>query len=132
MDLELQHIGIMVKDIEKARQNYINLGYKIKSQVVHDPVQTAYAQFLELTKGQPLVELVSPDGPESKLFNALKKGGGLNHLCYKTANIEASCDELRSSRMFLLQAPVKAVAFKGRQIAWLMGKDGIPIELVEA
>ena len=34
--------------------------------------------------------------------------------------------------MFILQSPVDAVAFEGKRIAWLMGKDGIPVELVEA
>jgi methylmalonyl-CoA/ethylmalonyl-CoA epimerase len=33
--------------------------------------------------------------------------------------------------MFILQQPVDAVAFPNRKIAWLMGRDGIPIELVE-
>jgi methylmalonyl-CoA/ethylmalonyl-CoA epimerase len=33
--------------------------------------------------------------------------------------------------MLILHKPVPAVAFEGRRIAWLMGMDGIPIELVE-
>jgi hypothetical protein len=33
--------------------------------------------------------------------------------------------------MVLLQTPVEAVPFRPRRIAWLMGTDGIAIELVE-
>jgi methylmalonyl-CoA/ethylmalonyl-CoA epimerase len=66
------------------------------------------------------------------LSNALRKGGGLNHLCYATNDIETACRLLRAEQMILLQAPVAAVAFPGRRIAWLMGGDRTPIELVEA
>jgi methylmalonyl-CoA/ethylmalonyl-CoA epimerase len=53
-------------------------------------------------------------------------------LCYATGDIEADCAALREDGMFLLQAPVVAAAFRPRRIAWLMGRDGIPVELVEA
>ena len=40
--------------------------------------------------------------------------------------------EMELKKLFLLQAPLSATAFQGRRIAWLMGRDGIPVELVEA
>ncbi len=132
MDLCLHHIGILVKDIPEATKLYkIRFGYEIKSDVIHDPVQTAYVQFLKLRSGSDYVEFISPDGPKSKLTNALKKGGGLNHLCYVTDDIDSVCEKLRSTGMYLLQSPVEAVAFKGRRIAWLMGRNMMPTELVE-
>jgi methylmalonyl-CoA/ethylmalonyl-CoA epimerase len=128
----LHHVGIAVKDISTAADEYSKRpGYRIASTVIHDPVQTAFVQFIE-TKGDTIfLEIVSPDGPDSKLTNAVKNGGGLNHLCYTVNDIEKECAELRMSGMFILQPPVEASAFPGRRIAWLMGHDGIPIELVE-
>jgi methylmalonyl-CoA/ethylmalonyl-CoA epimerase len=38
---------------------------------------------------------------------------------------------LRDEGLFLLQKPIEAVPFNPRRIAWVMGSDGIPIELVE-
>jgi methylmalonyl-CoA/ethylmalonyl-CoA epimerase len=132
MALALHHIGILVPDIAQAAGQYAaRFGYRVYGEIVHDPVQTAYVQFLSLSGSIPFVELVTPDGPESKLSNALKKGGGLNHLCYISPAIGEECDRLRESGMLLLQSPVAAEAFPGRRIAWLMGRDGIPIELVE-
>lgn len=132
MALTLHHVGILVPDIAQAAAQYVaKFGYRICSEIIHDPVQTAYVQFLSLTDSTPYVELVTPDGPKSKLSNALKKGGGLNHLCYLTSTIDDDCRCLRESGMLLLQSPVDAKAFPGRHIAWLMGRDGIPIELVE-
>jgi methylmalonyl-CoA/ethylmalonyl-CoA epimerase len=132
MDLSLHHVGMLVADVAQGAELYLRrFGYAVASEVIHDPVQTAYVQFLRL-RGDPVyLELVAPDGPESKLANALKKGGGINHLCYATTDIEAAWRHLREQKMVLLQAPVPAVAFKGRRIAWLMGRDQTPVELVE-
>jgi methylmalonyl-CoA/ethylmalonyl-CoA epimerase len=130
--LNLHHVGIVVQDIAQEAANYRDrLGYDVKSDIMHDPHQTAFVQFFQLAGDAAYVELVSPDGPQSKLSNALKKGGGLNHLCYSTDDIETACAALRAKGMYILQAPVAAVAFEGRRIAWLMGRDMLPIELLE-
>ena len=131
MGLSLHHIGILVKDINKSASEYSKMGYEIVSKVIHDPTQTAFVQLLKLGEDSVYIELISPDGPSSKLSNQLKKGGGLNHLCYQTPSIEETFDKMRDKGLFGLHAPVEAVAFSGRRIAWLMGRDGIPVELVE-
>ena len=77
------------------------------------------------------LELVSSDGPDSKLMTALNKGEGLNHLCYSTTAINADCTRLGSEGLHLVSAPVQASAFGGRQIAWLMGAEGVLIELLQ-
>ncbi|HLV81960.1 MAG TPA: VOC family protein [Chthonomonadaceae bacterium] len=131
-ELRLHHIGILVPDIPRAVADYCRrFGYQVRTEIVHDPVQTAYVQFLQLPGETSYIEFVAPDRAESKLSNALRKGGGLNHLCYATSDIETACQRLRADGLILLQAPVAAVAFSGRRIAWLMGRDALPIELVE-
>jgi methylmalonyl-CoA/ethylmalonyl-CoA epimerase len=132
MNLQLHHIGVVVADIATAAAHYVTrLGYSIASEIIHDPTQTAHVQFLRLAGDSSFLELVSPDGPTSKLAQAVAKGGGLNHLCYATAEIDITCAEMKRNGFVLLQAPVAATAFPGRRIAWLIGKDRIPIELVE-
>jgi len=130
--LRLHHIGIVVPDVAVASAEYTErLGYESASQIIHDPVQTAYVQFLQLPGDGALLELVAPDGPASKLSNALNKGGGLNHLCYETDDIDGSCVELRRHGLVLIHPPVPATAFQGRRIAWLMGRERVLTELVE-
>jgi methylmalonyl-CoA/ethylmalonyl-CoA epimerase len=132
MTLRVHHLGIAVKDIAATAAHYVQcFGYEVKSEIIRDPAQTAYVQFLQLPGDPIYVELVSPDRPDSRLSNALNKGGGLNHVCYATEDIEAEFHRLRSLGLFLLQQPVAAAAFRGRHIAWLMGRDQVPIELVE-
>jgi methylmalonyl-CoA/ethylmalonyl-CoA epimerase len=132
MSRALHHIGILVPDIAKAAQDFSRRHqYRIASAVYHDAVQTAHVQFLDGDPSGICLELVTPDSPNSKLTNALKRGGGLNHLCYFSDNIEEDCAQLRAVGCLILHQPTTATAFFPRRIAWLMGKDGIPIELLE-
>jgi catechol 2,3-dioxygenase-like lactoylglutathione lyase family enzyme len=125
-------VGIVVEDIERSARVYMErFGYEARSGIVHDPLQTAYVQFLSFPGDRIFLEFVSPDGPESSLALALKKGGGLNHICYSTVDIEETCRQLRSAGLFLIQSPTEAVAFNRRKIAWLADKSGTLFEVVE-
>jgi methylmalonyl-CoA/ethylmalonyl-CoA epimerase len=130
--LRLHHVGIVVHNINTAADDYVRrLGYELRSETLHDPTQTAYVQFLGLPGDPSLLELVSPDGPQSRLATALSKGGGLHHLGYATPRIESTCRDWRAAGFFLIHDPVPAVAFCGRRIAWLMSPDHVLVELVE-
>jgi methylmalonyl-CoA/ethylmalonyl-CoA epimerase len=128
----LHHVGYAVKAIESVSGVYVaRFGYTVCTPVIHDPLQTALVQFLSLPGDHVYLEFVSPDGPESRLTNAIRKGGGLNHLCYLADNLEKTADKLAQSGMMLISPPQPAVAFSGRRICWLVGEDLLPIELVE-
>jgi methylmalonyl-CoA/ethylmalonyl-CoA epimerase len=132
INLRLHHVGIVVGNIPDSAANFGHrLGYETKSDVFHDPTQQASVQFVGLPGDNVYLEFVAPVGPESRLSGALSKGGGLHHLCYSVDDIDAACAELRSKGMTLVRPPVGAVAFQGRRIAWLMGRDRILVELVE-
>jgi methylmalonyl-CoA/ethylmalonyl-CoA epimerase len=131
--LALHHVGIAVADVATATTLYIQrLGYIVASPIIHDPAQTAFVQFLKLPGEASFLELVAPDSYASKLSAVVSKGGGLNHLCYSTKDIEAAVEHLRSTGMVTICEPVEAVAFPGRKIAWMLGTDRVPVELVEA
>lgn len=131
--LALHHTGLLVKDVAPAAQHYRDvLGYRIESEPVDDPAQTARVQFLRLPGAAHWLELVAPLGPESKLANALAKGGGLHHLCYEVADIGAATALFRAAGCLVVGEPVAAAAFPGRRIAWLMDRQRLLIELLEA
>jgi methylmalonyl-CoA/ethylmalonyl-CoA epimerase len=128
----LHHVGYAVASIQPMTELYAGrFGYEICTEVIHDRTQTAFVQFLKLPGDQIYFELVAPDGPNSKLTQAVRKGGGLNHLCYRVTDIDMATEELSSTGMMILTPPVPALAFKGRRISWLCGEDPLPIELVE-
>ncbi len=130
--LTLHHIGHAVARIEPAAETYLSrFGYIASTEIIHDPQQTALVQFLQLPGDQAYLELVAPDGPASKLANAVRRGGGLNHLCYSCAELDQTIAYLEQTGMKLIADPTPAAAFAGRRICWLLGADPVPIELVE-
>ncbi len=128
----LHHVGHLVRDVAESAKRFVTrFDYRIESEVIEDPVQTAFVQFLRLPDGRSWLELVMPNGPESKLSRALARGGGLHHVCYEVDALSAACEGLRTDGMLLLAAPEPAVAFGGRPIAWLMDRAGTLVELLE-
>ncbi|NYF50554.1 VOC family protein [Tunturiibacter gelidoferens] len=129
--LHLHHVGYVVKTIDSIAKTYVDrYGYELSTPVIHDPLQTAFVQFLKLAGDQTFLEFVSPDSPESKLVSASKRGG-LNHLCFTADNLEQTIVQLEESGMRLISEPKPGRAFGGRRICWLVGEDPLPIELVE-
>ena len=130
--MRLHHIGHAVRRIEPAAQSFcLRFGYHLASHLVHDPLQTAHIQFLQLAGEQTYLELVAPDRPDSKLASAVQRGGGLHHLCYTVAALEEAIGHLESHGMKLISDPKPGAALAGRRICWLLGQDPLPIELVE-
>jgi methylmalonyl-CoA/ethylmalonyl-CoA epimerase len=131
MQLDLHHIGVAVEDIAEKREAYRVLGYIERTDIIHDPVQTAYVQFFQVPGADHYLELVAPDGPRSKLEKATKRKQPLHHLCYAVSDIFAACHLLQESGWWLVSEPTPAVAFDQRNIAWLASPDLLIIELVE-
>ena len=131
---QLHHIGLLVRSIEAATDLQVSrFGYRIESEIILDPIQTARVRFLRLANATQWLELVSPEDEHSKLSNTLTKHGeGIHHLCYEVPGIEEACEHLRQSRQMLLSVPTPAVAFGGRRIAWFMDRSGFLTELLEA
>lgn len=132
IDLSLHHVGIVVPEIAEKRRFYVDtLGYRERTPVIHDPLQTAYVQFFSIPGSDHYLELVAPDGEGSKLLGASRKGIPLHHLCYACDEIGAAFESLWNAGCLQLSPPTPAVAFEGRPVAWLMSPDRLLIELVE-
>jgi methylmalonyl-CoA/ethylmalonyl-CoA epimerase len=128
----IHHVGYLVKSINQTATDLIErFNYQVESAIIEDPLQTAFVQFLRLPGASFWIELVAPNGEHSKLSNALRKGGGINHLCYEVPSITDACVHLRGQGMLLIGEPAPARAFDGRQIAWLMDSQSMLVELVE-
>jgi len=64
-------------------------------------------------------------------MGALRKGGGLNHICYEVRDIKHTIQLLRDKGSRLISGPTPAVAFCNKNIAFLYTKQHEIIELVE-
>jgi methylmalonyl-CoA/ethylmalonyl-CoA epimerase len=127
----LHHVGYVTREIAKSRRLYEDLGFAAATPIYHDPIQKVRVVFMA-TGSDVLVELVEPAEPDSPVSNFLTKHGpGLHHLCYEVADIERACEQLREQGGIITCAPVPAVAFAGRRIAFIYRREGL-IELLEA
>jgi methylmalonyl-CoA/ethylmalonyl-CoA epimerase len=129
--LHLHHVGYATKRIDFLAEVYVSrYGYILATPVIHDPLQGAFVQFLNLAGDRTYLEFVAPDGPESKLSHASKRGG-LNHLCYTTGPLDDAIAQLEASGAQLISELTPGVAFGGRRVCWMVGEDPLPIELIE-
>jgi len=108
------------------------LGMRASSAVYHDPIQKVRVQFWSDANGQTL-ELVEPAGADSPVQEALRKGGGLNHLCFEVDDLEATLDRFRRAGLEIAGAAGRPGA-EGSRIAFIHPRStgGVLIELREA
>jgi methylmalonyl-CoA/ethylmalonyl-CoA epimerase len=129
--MKLHHVGIVTENLESAGAAYArSLGLMPDSEIFHDPIQKVRVQFWR-DEETSLVELIEPTAPDSPVWPALKRGGGLNHLCYEVDDIVRQVEDAVAGGAILAAAPAPAVAFSGRLIAFVyFFKIGL-IEFVE-
>jgi methylmalonyl-CoA/ethylmalonyl-CoA epimerase len=129
-EFQFHHIGIVVKDIEEAVNNYslifgrenISEIYTLKSQKVKECF---------VKNGENCyIGLVSPDGNDSIVNNLLKKGISYYHLAYKVKNIYNSIKYLESLHYKALQV-FNSEAFDEKPCVFLFSPEAHLIELIE-
>ena len=129
----LHHIGFVVQSIARTAEGFANaIGAHWDAQVIHDPLQQVRVTFMSRGDSAPLIELIEPAEPKSPVSNFVSAGGGLHHLCYEVTSLD---DELRFARSvgsLVVKRPLPAVAFGGRRIAWVVTKQNLLLEYLEA
>ncbi len=129
---ELHHIGFVVADIEQAITGFKRSTLaEWNGRIWDDPQQQARVAFLDV-RGSPVqLELVAPLGEDSPVAQFLERGGGLHHLCYEVAGLEARVAEMRALGNLIVGPPTPAIAFENRRVAWLITREKLLIELLE-
>jgi len=129
--MKLHHVGIVVKEIARSGQDYARLvGSIADSAVFLDPIQKVRVQFWRDTQGT-LIELIEPASEDSPVWREAQKGGGLNHLCYETPDIEKDLEVALERGAMIARPMAQAVAFGGRRIVFLYFLELGLIEFVE-
>ena len=105
-------------------------GYRKNSAIVLNSRQKVRVVFLS-KPGSMTVKLIEPSGPDSPASGMAKKGGGLHHLCFRCDNLGAQVNLLKANGAVLMVAPQFGEAFKNHNIAFLMTKNNLNIELID-
>jgi methylmalonyl-CoA/ethylmalonyl-CoA epimerase len=127
------HIGFVVASIENSVQGCLeSLQADWDEKIFHDPNQIVNVTFLRGKQAaDPVVELVEPAGEKSPVIPFLKRGGGLHHLCYEVDDLEHQLQLSRAQGGIMVRAPLPAVAFDGRRIAWVYTRQKLLLEYLE-
>ncbi|QGA53564.1 methylmalonyl-CoA epimerase [Sulfolobus sp. E5-1-F] len=133
----LDHIGIVVEDIDEAIKFYQNIfGMKLIHYEVITERGIKVAFLVGEEKNETSIELLEPinhNDMNNTVAKFLKnKGQGLHHLAVKVSDINKALEELTAKGLQLVDtAPRKGA--RGHLVAFVHPKSvmGVPIELVQ-
>jgi lactoylglutathione lyase/methylmalonyl-CoA/ethylmalonyl-CoA epimerase len=128
--VRIDHIGIVVRDIEQALEVYqAALGLPLKD-VMEIRDQNVRVAFLPL--GDSNVELVQPTSNASGVAKFLdKRGEGIHHICIQVPDIESALARLQAHAVQLIDEVPRQGAHGRVAFVHPKGAHGVLIELVE-
>lgn len=128
--MKIDHIGIVVRDIQEALQVYESaLGLPL-DEVVEVPDQHVRVAFLPV--GDTNVELVQPTSGDTGTARFLeKRGEGVHHICLEVDDIVTALDRLKDQGVPLIDEVPRRGAHGLVAFIHPKGAHGVLIELVE-
>ena len=130
----LNHVAIVVPDLTVARTLYRDMMGATVSAEEDLPEHGVTTVFVELPNTK--IELLHPLGEKSPIQGFLDKNpsGGVHHLCYEVAEIDAARDQLVASGARILGDGEPRIGAHGKPVLFLHPKDfcGTLIELEQA
>jgi len=130
---KLNHIAIAVPDLVAAIKHYRDVLGADVSQPADLPEHGVTTVFVRLPN--TVIELLHPFGDNSPIENFLERNpaGGMHHVCYEVADIQAAADTLAGAGMRLLDGGAPKIGAHGKPVLFLHPKDnfGTLVELEE-
>lgn len=123
------HVGYATANLERDRSFFENLGYLQEGEGFSDPIQGVRGCFM--TGPGPRVELLQNLEGSDTLTPWLAAGIKMYHFAYIVDDLETSLSWAKQRRGRVTVAPVPAVAFGGRRIAFVIFRDGHMLEFIE-
>ncbi len=132
MFLNLEHLGIAVKNLDEANALYARLlgveHYKIE-EVASEKVKTSFFK-----TGEAKIELLEASDPESPIAKFIeKKGEGIHHVAFEVADIRAEMQRLSSEGFQMLNTEPKLGA-DNKLVCFVHPKSagGVLVELCQS
>jgi catechol 2,3-dioxygenase-like lactoylglutathione lyase family enzyme len=139
----LDHINIVVTDIESATAFFTGLGFEVQAQKILSGawidtlvgLQNVNTRFvsLRLPGSQAVIELleyIEPEGradPNLGLANQI----GYRHIAFQVEDIDAWYLKLQDKGIECLSSPQPVPNFNGKQLFYFRGPEGILLEFME-
>jgi methylmalonyl-CoA epimerase len=128
--MRIDHIGIVVHDLEEALKVYhTGLGLHLK-EVLEVPDQEVEVAFLPL--GESNLELVQPTSDGTGIAKFLeRRGEGIHHICIEVQDIEGALARLKAHGIQLIDEKPRQGAHGQVAFVHPKGAHGVLIELVQ-
>ena len=127
--MKVHHIGYLVKNIEKAEQACLKLGYKKETEIIFDESRGINISFL--IKDAYRIELVSPATDVSVISSLRKRiGNSPYHICYEADCFEEDLKALEANGFMRINIPAPAPAISNRTVCFLQNPFLGMIELL--
>lgn len=128
--MKINHVGYIVKNLDKSLNAFLKLGYKIKQKTILDEYRQIKICFIE--KNGYVIELVTPISKTSVVSKLIKKiGNSAYHICYETDDILSEMKNLENSGYILCSELHQAIAFQNRRVCFYLNPYLGIIELLE-
>lgn len=143
--MRMHHVGYYVKDIDKSRKKYEQLGFSVSKRVGNQEVQSDYGRnikilFMENRVDSVMIELVELlDESKKSPLDFIRKGNAGNysdtipyHICYEVEDIDRAVEELRKQHFVVINPKEETtdVLFH-KNVTFLFNKAAGIIELIE-
>jgi len=126
----LDHIGVAVRDLDRAIETYkkiLGLDVSHREILPERNIEIAFFEF-----GGVRLEILSPTSERSPVHGFIeKRGEGLHHLAFRTDDVEKAERALKEMSIGLAQGPADGA--HGTRVLFLHPRDshGVLIELVQ-
>jgi methylmalonyl-CoA/ethylmalonyl-CoA epimerase len=129
--MKLDHICFAVKNIEEGISYWERVfGYRQMTDIVINTLQKVKVVFLSKEESL-LIKLIEPLLDNQSLINFVNRGGGFHHICFKVDEITETLKELNAKGLLTLVPPQPGEAFNNNDIAFLLAKYGINVEIID-
>lgn len=129
--MKIDHICFAVRDLQDGVAYWEHVfGYKQMTKIIKNSLQKVKVTFM--SKDDSItIKLIEPTEDNKSLINFVSMGGGFHHICFKCHDIEEKIIELNKKGLKTLVPPQKGEAFNNKNIAFLLARYGINIELID-
>ena len=129
--MKIDHICFAVKNIMEGISYWETVfGYRQMTEVITNSLQKVKVTFL-CKEESVLVKLIEPLADNQSLVNFVNRGGGFHHLCFRVEEMRKQIGELKEKGLLTLVPPQPGEAFNNHDIAFMLAKHGLNIELID-
>ena len=117
MIMKLQHIGIIVKDIQKSLGE-LGKYFEFKETTIPTLVKSQKVNVCFLKSSDVYIELIEPIDDDSPVKSMAESGGGFHHLCFEVDDIFEEIKKAENNGARIIVEPIEG--FEGRLIAFIL------------